>query len=646
VDVERRRDIRTGRADDGRPGRWSGSGVLSRLPPFRRSDASSRSAQARAGWSGPRTWLSITAFGLIVVVAAGGWLVWRGRQAQRTIVQLEADGSQLQRQLDAYDLRDAGPTLTRVRVESQRAHRLTGDPVWRVGGLVPVLGRNIRAARQVSATLADITTAARPLETALPQLDPRLSSNADGRVNTVALSQIAAAMPDLSAAVSAGAVTVNQLNPAHLQPQIASGVVRLNAMLGSSRGPLANAVPVLQMVPAMLGADGQRQWMVLLQQDAEARGTGGLVGAFAVLTTDQGRITLKQAASRATLDRGPAIPAGFIPSGVRAVYREDLTEWSDFNASPDFAYTGELVNAGWNRRKDSTPLNYVAGIDQYGVAGLLAATGPVSVRGVKVDSGNAVDFLSRGIYARWSNPHTVDDVTTALVQEVFRRFAAGRFDLRSLVTAMREPIAQRRVLLWAADQDEQAQLAQLSVSGALPSGPGAFAMAVVNNGGGNKLDAYLKVHTGYQGGRCYGNTRVGQIQVTLDNTAPRNGLPAYVDVRSDLVGLGYTGEQTHNGSNRVILEIYGPVGSTAALTTLDGKPLAPALGTDNNHTVWRVAVLMNAGQRRTVNVVMTAPAVDGDAGTRPVVLTQPMVKPATVSTTPLSSCDNSSVTGG
>jgi hypothetical protein len=622
VDVERRR---SGRSERGRGG--------SRFTRLRLT------ARAVFGGSGARTWLAVAATVLVVVVAAGGWLVWRGRQAQQAIVRLEADSGTLQRQLDAYDLTAAGPSLTKVRLDSQRAHQLTGDPVWQVAGLVPVLGRNVRAAREVSSTLAAVTSAARPLETALPQLDPKMPANAGGRLNTDAL-------PGLSAAVSAGAVTVNQLDPSHLQPQIASGVTRLNTVLDGARAPLADAVPVMQMMPAMLGADGQRQWMVLLQQDAESRGTGGLVGAFAVLSTDHGRIALKEAAPRGVLDQGPAIPAGFLPAGVRAVYREDLTEWADFNASPDFAYTGQLVSAGWNRRKKATPLNYVAGIDQYGVAALLAATGPVKVRGVEVDSGNAVDFLSRGVYARWSNPHTVDAVTTDLVHQVFSRFAAGQFDLRTLVTAMKEPMSQRRVLVWAAAQDEQAQLAQLSVSGSLPSNPGAFAMAVVNNGGGNKLDAYLRVHTNYQGGRCYGDTRVGQIQVTLDNTAPPQGLPAYVNVRSDLVQLGYTGKQTHNGSNRLILNVYGPVGSSAALTTLDGKPLAPLVGTDNNHTVWRVAVPIEAGQRRTVNVVMTAPAVDGDAGTRPVVLRQPMVKPATVSASPLSSCDNTSVTGG
>ncbi len=596
--------------------------------------------------SRPKTWIVVAAVGLIAVVAAGGWLAVRGRQARTAMVQLQADGIRLQQQLAGYDLVAAGPTLTRVRLDAQQAHRLTGDPVWSVAGMIPIAGRNIRAARDVSSVLADITEAAQPMESALPQLASQHTSASGGRIDTDALLRISGALPKVSVAVSAGALAVGELDPDHLNPQIASGVLTLNKALSSARGPLADAVPVLRTVPSMLGANGSRSWVVLLQQDAEARGTGGLVGAYAVVKTDHGKINLVKAESRGELDRGPAIPAGAVPAGVKQLYGSDLTEWAGFNASPNFPLTGQLAAAGWNARPRHRPLNYVAGVDQYVVAALLAATGPVTVRGVEVDQTNAVDFLSRDVYARWPDPTEVDKVTTELVQAVFARFTVGKFDLRALVTAMREPLKQRRMLLWAADPDEQQLLKPLRVAGALPSKDGPFAMAVINNGGGNKLDAYLKVHTDYQPGRCTDDNRVGQISVTLTNSAPRSGLPSYVNTRTDLLQSGLTGEQTHNGSNRILLDVYGPVGSNAALTTLDGTPLAPVVGADSNHTVWRVAVPIQAGQRRTVNVVMTTPAVDGDVGTIPVVLSQPMVRPATVSSKPLTACENSSVTRG
>jgi hypothetical protein len=593
-----------------------------------------------------RAWVVATAVTLLVLVAAGGWLAVRGRQAKVAVAQLQSDGADLRTQLAAYDLAAAGPTLTKVRLDAARAHQLTGDPVWGLAGALPVVGRNLRAARQVSAVLAQITTASQPMEGALPLLDPTRSSAAGGRIDTGALSRLSDALPAVSSAVNTGAVRIGELDPARLNSQIGSGVSTLNDALGAARTPLAEAAPMMKLVPAMLGGNGRQSWMVLMQQDAEARGTGGLVGAYALLDADHGKMKLVSAEARGTLDRGPAIPAAKAPAGLRALWGSDLTEWAGFNASPNFPSTGQLVASGWKARPDTKPLDYVAGVDQNVVAAMLAGTGPVQVRGVTVNQDNAVRFLSRDVYQHWKNPAIVDAVTNELVEAVFAKFTAGRFDLRPLVTAMREPLHQRRVLIWAADRAEQRRLQQFSISGALPQDGGPFAMAVVNNGGGNKLDAYLKVHTAYQPGICTNDTRVGQINVTLTNTAPPQGLPDYVSVRSDLQQRGITGALLHNGSNRIILDIYGPVGATAALTTVDGAAEAPVVGQDSNHPVWRVTVPIKSGQRRSVSVVMYTTAVDGDAGASPVVLTQPMVQPATASVKPLTACKNSSVTGG
>lgn len=599
-------------------------------------------------WARPAArWLLAATFGVLLVVGAGVWLAVRAGQARTAVEELRSDGQVLQSQLQAYDLVAAGHTLALVREDARRAQRLTGDPVWGVAAHVPVLGRDLSAARRVSAAMADITSAAQPLEAALPRLTPTGSSGQQGQLDTGAVQAVADAMPGLSSAVSAAAVDVGEIDADGLRPEVAAGVTTLNDALAAARGPFADAVPLFEELPGMLGADGQRSWLVLLQQDAEARGTGGLVGAFAELTTEQGRMSLVDARSRSALDRGPAIPVTDAPQDLRDHYGRDLTEWAGFNASPHFPHTGELAASGWQARTGES-IDFVAGVDQNVVAGLLAATGPVRVRGVSVDSANAVDFLSKGVYSRWSDPQDVDEVTTELVEAVFGRFAAGRFSLPTLIASLREPVRERRLLLWAGDQEVQSQLEQLSVSGAIPSDLGPFAMAVVNNGGGNKMDAYLQVDTTYVPGTCVNNARVGQISVTLDNTAPTDGdgLPSYVNVRTDLLQRGFTGAEVHDGSNRIVLDIYGPVGSSAVLTQLDGSTVVPVTGLDHNHPVWRLSVPIAAGQSRTVNVVMSTPVVEDDAGQIPVVLSQPMVQPASSRAEPMKACKTSSVVGG
>ena len=530
---------------------------------------------------------------VVVLVLCGWWIASRAQQARVEAGAMQVEGAKLQRELAAYDLTAAGATLGRLRERSARAHELTDDPVWAVAGAMPVLGRDLRAARETSAVLADVTQASRPLESALPRLDPR-RRGAGVAIDVVALSDAANAVPGLAAAVGDGAARLSTIDAQELRPQLADGVTAVRSMLDGVRGPLTGAEPLSRTLPAMLGASGKRTWVVLLQQNAEARGTGGLVGAYAVLSSDGGKIGLQQARSRSALDRGPTVPDTGVPEELRELWGRDLREWAGLNLSPNFPWTGRLVADGWAADRRRGRLDYVAGVDAHVVAALLAGTGSVSLKdGTTVSRDNAVDFLSRGVYAKYENPADVDAVTTELVSRVFSRVSSGKLDLPALVRAMAVPVEQRRLLLWSARPDEQTALEELPVGGALPSKPGAWAMAVVNNGGGNKLDAYLKVHTTYAPGVCAQGVRVGRISVDLHNTAPRRGLPEYVTVRSDLVEAQRRGREVARapvGSNRVLLDVYGPVASQAALVAIDGKPAAPVRGTDAGHTVSRVTV--------------------------------------------------------
>jgi hypothetical protein len=513
--------------------------------------------------------LIIAAVLTLVVLASVAWLTVRGRAARTEVARMQADASTLGRQLSDYDLTAAAATMGSLRRHADRAHALTGDPVWAVATLTPFWGNDIHAARATSAVVSDIADAATPLEGALPRL--RLAGTAGMRLDPAAVAQISAAMPALSAAVSSGSATMAGVGTDGIRPDLASGVRTLRHTLSLAQAPVSDAAP----------------------------------------------------------------------ESLRDLWGADLSEWAGLNLSPHFPWTGQLVTAGWRRGHPSAPLNYVVGVDQGMVAGMLAGTGPVTVRGVRLDSRNVQGFLSRGIYARFSNPLDVDAVTAELVQQVFARLTAGKIDLPAMVTAMRAPLREGRLQVWSADPDEQQQLETLSIGGALPEDPGAFAMAVINNGGGNKLDAYLKVRTTYDPGPCAQQVRVGRISVQLENDAPRSGLPAYVTPRSDLIELRRLGKPAPRavvGSNKILLDVYGPVGAQAALTTLDGKPLSPTTGLDRAHTVWRVEVPIDPGQRRTIEIVLTQPVPAVSAQTRADVRTQPMVLPATITAARLQPC--------
>ncbi|MCQ6463536.1 DUF4012 domain-containing protein, partial [Vibrio parahaemolyticus] len=56
-------------------------------------------------------------------------------------------------------------------------------------------------------------------------------------------------------------------------------------------GQLENTALAARLAPAMMGADGPRTYFMGFQTNAEARGTGGLLGAFGILRFDNGAAT-------------------------------------------------------------------------------------------------------------------------------------------------------------------------------------------------------------------------------------------------------------------------------------------------------------------------------------------------------------------
>ena len=58
------------------------------------------------------------------------------------------------------------------------------------------------------------------------------------------------------------------------------------------------------LLPAMLGEDGQRRYLLAFQNNAEPRATGGLVGNVSLLKADHGQLSIGRATSPYALENG------------------------------------------------------------------------------------------------------------------------------------------------------------------------------------------------------------------------------------------------------------------------------------------------------------------------------------------------------
>src|SRR6266496_2360661 len=214
------------------------AGALARpLPPSggpRRRDPRP-GKQLRRGFRRPG--VRLAAAGVLVVFGAAGWLAARGVAAARELAAARVDLGAVRTALLAADPGRARAALADARRRTARAHALTDDPLWRLAGLPPYLGNAPRAVRIVAAAVDQVTSRA------LPRL------------------------------VEAGAA----LTPDRLRPA-GTALHDVRAELAGTASTVDGAGRAARLVPAMLGARHPRRYLVVFQNNAEARGTGGQIG--------------------------------------------------------------------------------------------------------------------------------------------------------------------------------------------------------------------------------------------------------------------------------------------------------------------------------------------------------------------------------
>jgi len=180
-----------------------------------------------------------------------------------------------------------------------------------------------------------------------------------------------------------------------------------------------------------------------------------------------------------------------------------------------------------------------------------------------VAASNAVEYLLRDQYVEIDDDDVRDAVleaiTSELIEDVFDGDLPGP---RVLAQTLGPAMAEGRLAVWSLHDDDQALLRAAGISGELPT-PAVDGLAVVtNNGGANKLDAYLRRSIVYEGvvDEPSGELRT-TVTVRLANDAP-DDLPP--DAGGNPFGLP-------KGTNRSYLSIYSLLEFN--LAELEGVPV-------------------------------------------------------------------------
>ncbi|MEU1677452.1 DUF4012 domain-containing protein [Micromonospora zamorensis] len=587
--------------------------------PTRRRSRSRRRRRARLR----RVLLSALVVGSLLL-AVGGWVGFRGWQARAHLLNAAGLARELSAQVVGGDTDRALRTLAALQSQSGAARKATGDPSWQLGRRTPIAGDDLDAVRQIAIAIDELARQAFPtlLRADLTSLVPT-----GGRLDLARLSDVSAELTRADESVQRTRRDLAAVPAESLVSQVRQALIDLRGEIDRLASLTSAGDQGARLLPPLLGASGPRRYLLVSQNLAELRATGGMFGAYAIMEAENGKVKMGKQGSSASL--GQFTPALKLPAETRALWTDLPGIYpADVNLSPHFPTAAALYREMF-RRKTGTTVDGVLAVDPVVLSYLLKATGPVLVPGgVPLASEKVVQTLLNDSYQRL-DVRQQDEFFASSAAAVFDAFFKKNVNPRVLLSAFDRAITERRILFWSARPEEQRTFGDSRMAGTLPEQDTVPTVGVfLNDGSGAKLGYYLRPTANLTVGECRPDGRRElRLRVTLRSTAPKSGLSESV------LGLGLAGDPY---TARTLVSIFSPAGGAVLDARLDGAETALGSGTERHRQVATASVDVGPGAERALEVtVLTAKTGVGQAELR---LT-PTASPWTTQVHSAPSCD-------
>ncbi|MFG1608612.1 DUF4012 domain-containing protein [Actinoplanes sp. NPDC049265] len=542
--------------------------------------------------------------------------------------------AQLEQQIRTGDVTAAKGTLAALQIETKAAHEDTDGALWGLAGKAPILGDDLRAVGTVAKVLDDLAFNGLPaLMDVAAGLDPKTLAPKNGRVDMTALNTAAPRIAAGLTVIRNAHAEVQGIPVDGLVGQVEAAVTQLSAGLGKAEELVSTADRAARLLPGMLGAQGPRNYLVLFQNNAEVRATGGMPGAYIVVHADAGAVTITDQGTAASDLKTFSPPVQTLSLDQQSLYTDRPAVFpADVNLTPDYPTAASLMRNMYRKRSGVT-VNGVLATDPVALSYLLKATGAVKLpQGEPLTADNAVRVLLSEAYAKYPEPTAQDAYFARAARATFEALIKGQGDAKGMVTQLGRAAGERRLLMWSADPAEQQILAGTVLEGRLPvDDPASPTVGVfLNDGTGAKLSYYLTQTAALTVGACdEDGGREMHLKLTLGSTAPTTGLPAYV------TGLALSGNKYTSRTN---VMVFSPTNAAVVGITSEGQEIEFGAGIERGRFVAVLTADLVPGAKQTYDITIQPSELPKDGAIRPRLWTTPGVRPWQTAVEPGAAC--------
>lgn len=253
------------------------------------------------------------------------------------------------------------------------------------------------------------------------------------------------------------------------------------------------------LLEELLGGNGPRTYLFLLQNNHEMRATGGFIGSYALVDINQGVI-------RRFFVDGIFNPDGQLKENIvpPKPIQKISAGWSlhDSNWFPDFPTSAEKAIFFYEKTGGST-VDGVIALTPTVMQKLLSVIGPITLPqyGLTIDADNFIPVVQEQVEVKYDKEQNepkkiLVDLSRALLEKVFA--LQDRTTLRHIAEAFTDGLNQKHVLMYMRHPETERLIDEVGWSGRLLHTPKDYLSVIHSNINGYKTDGVIDEHIEHQ----------------------------------------------------------------------------------------------------------------------------------------------------
>jgi hypothetical protein len=517
----------------------------------------------------------------------------------------------LSSQLGSADQAQLQATADSITANVAVAAETVDGPLWDVAARVPFVGQNVDAVQRVTRAVDVLVVRALPPGMQfMSTVDLEKLTVEGGGINLEPFRQVQGSIPEISSAFSEAQALVAPIDRATLMPEVGEPIAGILDVIEDAAPALAVADKYLPTLLNIAGSGGTKTYLLIFQNNAEIRATGGNPASSMIVTLTDGKLGYADQATSATFYEAGTQGNEYIslPGETTKLYLPTLTRHSqDYNFTPDFPTTAQLFQAIF---ADTTGAQFdgVISIDPVVLSHMLAVAGPVTLNtGEQLTAENAVKVLLSDSYEIYPDGATSDAFFTDTAKRVFDHLTASSWDPLKMLDALKQSADEQRVYLSFTDPAAQALATEFGLDGALPADNSAQTQVgmYLNDSSVGKLEYHL---TSAVMATCDAGARTVTTTMTL-----HNGITD--DIQSEYT-LGWRNDNYGLPRTTMMLDVlfFAPPGAQITSTTPARGQVSrwERSGVEKGNTALSKTVFVPKDETVTVSYTVALP--QGDLG--------------------------------